>query len=245
MVSDELHMALRLLHGLLASAPPRRLKIAYRPPLVLFTDGACEPVGPGEGGFHHDTRFQVSRVSARCADRQAGAGLAGSIGGVLLDAAGGSCQFFSASVCPWLMREFSTKAANPIAAVELLAVLASLLLWSEELRSRAVLGFVDNESAKHALVKGMSASQDSGAICGEVCAIEISQASLIYWERVPSKSNIADEPSRGTRPFALPGFTLPSQNFLSELTHRGRAAPAASRLIRGLRDIRLVQPESP
>ena len=143
------------------------------------------------------------------------------------------------------MHEFSTKAANPIAAVELLAVLASFVLWSGELRGRAVLGFVDNESAKHALVKGMSASPDSGAICGEVCALEISQASLMYWERVPSKSNIADEPSRGIRPFALPGLTCPSQNFLSELTHRGRAAPAASRFVRGLRDIRLDQPDTP
>ena len=170
----------------------------------------------------------------------------GSVGGVLLDAAGGSYQFFAATLGPEAMDALSSKAANPIAAVELLACLIALALWADEVRHRAVIGFVDNEAAKCALVKGGSAAQDVAAICGDVCAAEIALAAVLYWERVPSSSNIADAPSRGARPVALPGLTSPRQRTL-ELTSagvRGHEVGAAHLFMRGLRNVR-VRPESP
>ena len=71
----------------------------------------------------------VGPVSAQTG-RQAGAELVGSIGGVLLDAAGGVYQFFAAQVAEDTMRALSSKAANPIAAVELMAALVAVLLWA-------------------------------------------------------------------------------------------------------------------
>ena len=162
----------------------------------------------------------------------------GSVGGVLLDAAGGSYQFFAATLGPAAMGALSSKAANPIAAVELLACLVALSLWADAVRGRAVIGFVDNESAKCALVKGASAAQDVATICGDVCAAEIALAAVFYWERVPSRSNIADAPSRGVRPVALPGFTSPSQRTL-ELDSKGGLCDASCHLLRGIRDIRV------
>ena len=172
--------------------------------------------------------------------------MVGSVGGVLLDAAGGSYQFFAATLGPEAMGALSSKAANPIAAVELLACLIALALWANEVRDRAVIGFVDNESAKCALVKGGSAAQDVATICGDVCAAEIALAAVLYWERVPSSSNISDAPSRGARPVALPGLPSPRQRTI-ELTSfgdRGSGVAASHLYVRGMRNVR-VRPDSP
>ena len=177
----------------------------------------------------------MNGVSAH-AGRQAGAVLVGTVGGVLLDPADGTYLYFSGTLSLAAMRQMSSKAANPIAAVEALAVLLAVLFWSERMRSRTVLAFVDNEPAKAALVKGSSAAGDLATICGDVCAAEIKHHMLCFWERVPSASNVADPPSRGLAPPALGGLSPPSRSFASELTFRTFRAYRCSHLLKGVRD---------
>ena len=86
---------------------------------------------------------------------------------------------------------------NPICAVELLAVLCAMRLWRGRLSHRASLCFVDNDPAKHALVRGGSAVFDVASIVQATCELEIAGRMLSYIERVPSSSNPADAPSRG------------------------------------------------
>ena len=65
----------------------------------------------------------------------------------------------------------------------------------------AMAMLVDNDAAKHALVRGTSSiAAATTTICEVVCADEIEQRSLSHWERAPGSINMADPPSRGHRP---------------------------------------------
>ena len=56
--------------------------------------------------------------------------------------------------------------------------------------------FVDNDSARHALIKGGSPSQASAQLVGLFWTAEAHLRSYVWVERVASSSNIADGPSR-------------------------------------------------
>ena len=113
---------------------------------------------------------------------------------------------------------------------------------------RALLGFIDNDGAKHVLAKGGSSSLEASAVCDGVSAREIAGAVLTYWERVPTASNIADAPSRGVEPARLPGWPSPSRVLVAEGARSWQMTDVASgneqsqwvssvsRLFRGLRD---------
>ena len=161
-----------------------------------------------------------------------------------MDPADGTYAFFAARLSPAVMAQLVSKAANPIAAVEALAVLLAFFVWDRRLRARTVLGFVDNEAAKQALVKGSSAAEDVAAIVGDICAAEIKDQSLCFWERVPSASNVADPPSRGVCPPALAGLS-PPRRASAELDFDVSRAKHSCRLLGGLRDIVPLRPDSP
>ena len=80
---------------------------------------------------------------------------------------------------------------------------------SDLLMHRAVLAFVDNDPARHAIVRGGSPVADIASVVDEMCGLEVSRRILLYFERVPSQSNIADPPSRGERPGRLARFDPP------------------------------------
>ena len=84
-----------------------------------------------------------------------------------------------------------------IAQAELLP--AALVKWSDAARfqDRRVLFFIDNDGARHSLIRGWSSSHASNQIIEFFNKVEISFQSLSWFSRVPSKSNPADEPSRG------------------------------------------------
>ena len=76
----------------------------------------------------------------------------------------------------------------------------ALLVWHGLLAGRTVITFVDNEATKCCLIKGYSPQVDMMSICSLCTGAEIRQQSILYFERVPSPSNIGDGPSR----FRLP-----------------------------------------
>ena len=162
-----IHWRDNLLHG-----HAREVKlIKAEKPIVLLTDGCCE----GEG----------SEVEA-------------GLGAVLVDPVNDLAECFGC----WLSKPYVDLMRRMIGGdqivcqAELIPAWASRVLWAPVLKGRRVLHFVDNDAARHGLVRGYSPSVASAAILGEVWAMGLENGSLSYFDRVASKSNLADGPSR-------------------------------------------------
>ena len=219
-LSDDCSQALALLARAVRDGPPRRVLVAHSEPLLLFSDGACEPAGRQAGS------------TADAVD--------GTIGGVLLDRVSGRYLFFGGRLAPAAMAQLGAAAANPIAAVELIAIWVALLLWGDRCAHRPVLAFIDNDPARHALVRGGSPVPAIASVVDAVCDLEIRLRALAFFERVPSQSNIADPPSRGVRPDRLDGFEPPEA---CDCTRVGDRVAQSCQLLMGLRDtLRDVRP---
>ena len=80
--------------------------------------------------------------------------------------------------------------------LELLAAPFALTTWEPRITNRSILLFIDNDSAAASLVKGYSPQHDGASIVGEFWLLAASLRSHVYIDRVESKSNIADGPSR-------------------------------------------------
>ena len=68
---------------------------------------------------------------------------------------------------------------------------------ARELAARRVIWWVDNESARYALIKGQSLSHTMNSLVREFFDADSLHSSHGWVERVPSYSNVADDPSRG------------------------------------------------
>ena len=181
--TEELKQALRNLRSYLVTAPPRAVRLAHASAPLLFTDGSFEPNAAGAPE--------------------------GLTGGVLLDPRDGAYFFFSLAVPGPLLAQWLRVSGNPIAQIEAFAVLIALGLWSERLAARSTLAFVDNEAVRASLVAGGSSAAQVAAVVSAAIDLEIASGALLWFERVPSESNLADPPSRGDRPPALKGWAEP------------------------------------
>ena len=136
--------------------------------MIIFTDGACEE---GEEGT--------------------------SIGGVLFDV-GGIVECFGARMSQrvidsWKTREDQTQV---IGQAEVFPVLVSRLTWHKRIAGRRAIYFVDNESARLALIKMYSPVLPTLDILMQITAWDFKEQSHPWYSRVPTYSNIADDPSR-------------------------------------------------
>eukprot|EP00971_Amphidinium_carterae_P232984 4624021-Amphidinium_carterae.1 len=84
-----------------------------------------------------------------------------------------------------------------IGQVELFGAVLGLLAFREELANADVLHFVDNDSATSALIKGYSGKLDSARLVGMYWMLAALYRINVFIDRVESKSNPADAPSRG------------------------------------------------
>jgi hypothetical protein len=171
-VSGGLLAALVWLRDVLLPAPPRNVPLRdLGPPVLIFTDGACEPQLP-------------------LSDRA-------SCGAVLWDLQDGIKQFFGTKVPARLVaRWVADGKAQVIAQAELLPVLLARFTWLPRLRGRRLIVYVDNESAKAALIKASSRLPASMELIKLVASMECACQSWTWYARVPSYSNPADGPSR-------------------------------------------------
>ena len=80
--------------------------------------------------------------------------------------------------------------------LEILAGPLALQTWSPNLRGRQIIHFVDNDAAASSLVKGYSPKADSCALAGSYWILAAKHEIESYIDRVESKSNLADGPSR-------------------------------------------------
>ena len=159
--------ALTLMKEFLHFSPAREIKLICDTPLLAYTDASDVP--------YRDPRHVV--------------------GAVIFDPQDKSLEYSSWAVPQevihkWLPRE------NHMGQLELLAAPFALATWPSRFKDRAVLMFIDNNSAAANLVKGYSPQSDSAKIVGEFWLAAACLKTSLYIERVESKSNIADGPSR-------------------------------------------------
>ena len=80
---------------------------------------------------------------------------------------------------------------------EFFAVLVALVLWGKLLSSRQVVFYVDNDGVRDVLISCNTADPVGSVLLTSVLELEGALAISSWFTRVPSKSNIADSPSRG------------------------------------------------
>ena len=79
---------------------------------------------------------------------------------------------------------------------EILPVILAQELWGEFLRDRRAILFVDNDAARHAIIRGGSPSAPSAILVSLFWDNETRLGTYSWVERVPTHSNPADGPSR-------------------------------------------------
>ena len=153
------------------TAAPRVVESAASlPPVIVFTDGACEESGTTIGGM-----LYVPGQAPRC---------------------------FGAKLSEATTHTWKTKLeqSQVIGQAEIFPLLVARLTWSEFLRGRRVIYFIDNESARIGLVRAYSPVLPSLSIILSCLRWDYDNCSQGWYARVPSFSNISDGPSRMSRP---------------------------------------------
>eukprot|EP00973_Karenia_brevis_P008598 1163890-Karenia_brevis.AAC.1 len=83
-----------------------------------------------------------------------------------------------------------------IGQAELWPVLISKSTWANRLRGRRVLYFIDNDSARFALVNQYSPAMKSASILWQIATVDAKLNAWHWYARVASEGNPADAPSR-------------------------------------------------
>ena len=140
-----------------------------------------------------------------------------------------------------VMRRFYAR-EQYIGQLELLAAVG-VYYSVPELRGRRVVHWIDNTSAIAALIKGYSRSPDSARILHAFAAFSLGLEASSWFEYVPSRANIADQPSRNDyellgelgsaeMPFIIPPFAAwdePAEAWMARAVTRAAAEGAAAR----------------
>ena len=149
---------------------PRVLRVrdSEKPTLVL-TDGACE--------FLEDGSYEAT------------------VGGILYSPNGHS-ECFGGKVDGGLVSDWRSHKDHVIGLVELYAVVLARSHWSSAIGGRKVIFFLDNIAAMRVLIKGSSRDFSWRKLLLLFENFESECASRCWFARVPSKSNVADGPSR-------------------------------------------------
>ena len=80
---------------------------------------------------------------------------------------------------------------------ELLALVLAFAIWKDHLAAVPLICFVDNNSARDVAISGAGRNATAKALVGFLLKLEMVVCACPWYSRVPTPSNIADEPSRG------------------------------------------------
>lgn len=117
----------------------------------------------------------------------------GSVGGVLFVRMGG---VFRAEVPDHVMSRLCKSSANPIYELEVLPAVLAASLWGSRLRGSQCVFYLDNDAARAAFIKGHASTLESSIFMDQFVDLELNLQLKCWFSRVPSYSNIADDPSR-------------------------------------------------
>ena len=152
---------------LLRSSGPRTVSLwSEQPPIVVYTDGACEADSITMGAVLVDLSSGTREFFG--------------------------CSVPEELVLKW-RRSGRTQL---IFFTEILPVLVAKKTWCEVLKNRRVFFYIDNEAAKAALIRGFSPLLDASDMLFEIFKQDVLLRCLPWYSRVPSKSNCADAASR-------------------------------------------------
>ena len=171
-MSDSLVSSLILFKRFLLARKPRTVTAAMPQTWIVFTDASFE----------------------QASDSTDVAGF----GGVLVSPHGRPVNFFS-----FQLQGDNLKYLNPagkktaIFQCEFFAVLVASKAWGERLSSRQVVFYVDNDGVRDVLISCNTADPVGSVLLTNVLELEGALAISSWFTRVPSKSNIAENPSRG------------------------------------------------
>jgi len=161
---------------------PREIRLAnLRKPLIVFTDGSCDP-----------------DPAARC-------GLRAGYGAILFDPENNQYEYLKNYIGDDLLWELSYKGEKKqiVGQAEILPVLFARKLWEPVMKNRSVLYFIDNDAARYSLIKGASDEPTSMTMLSSFWDEDADSPSCPWFARVPSCGNPADDPSRGVDPLDL------------------------------------------
>ncbi|CAE7801527.1 SLC24A2 [Symbiodinium sp. CCMP2592] len=170
-LTDTQSNALAVLRArLLASRPRAIVTSPASNPVLIFTDGACDPC---EGGFSTG------------------------VGGVLFVPGEGVARAFGCRVPSKLVKEWAEGRKHIIGQVELYAVVLARILWSSYIDGERCIFFVDHSGVLSACINSNSIDASWRSLLLHLEAADEARPCLPWFHRVPSQSNIADPPSRG------------------------------------------------
>ena len=146
---------------------PRVCHAATCPPVVIYTDGAFED---GVGTW----------------------------GALVVDGQAGARWLFGGRVPQTLIQQWHGSAgAQVICEVEAYAVIMTLVGLRGFLERRSALVFIDNDPCRQGFIKRYSPSMPMMSLISLASLLEAALSTSLWYERVPSKSNPSDLPSRG------------------------------------------------
>ena len=165
--------ALKLLKYRMTSGKPKKLTAKPQTmPWILFTDGALE---------YND-----------CDEPEA------SVGAVLI-CPGGAVWYFGCKVPTNTLNSWKIDGReHVIGLVELYACILALRHWKNLIKSERIILFVDNYGAQDCLVKGTASVKVWRELLLVLEEMDDELFQNLWVTRVPSQSNPADFPSRGT-----------------------------------------------
>ena len=150
---------------------PRRLHLNSGQAWFLFTDACYEP----------------GSSTWRCG-----------LGGVLINPYGVPVSFFSLCLKEEQMQLLGSRAKRTIIfAAELLALVLAFAIWKKRLMAVPLICFVDNNSATDVAISASGRNTVACILIDLLLKLEMSVCASLWYSRVPTPSNIADEPSRG------------------------------------------------
>lgn len=135
---------------------------------IVFTDGACEGSDVKAGG----------------------------VGGVLVDPCGRILRHFSEHVPVAYMAKLLSDSENPIYELELLPIYLAMVLWRKFFSGMQTVFYLDNDAARASLCRAQGSTDNAVLTMENIIIIEDSECLKTWYARVPTHSNIADDPSR-------------------------------------------------
>ncbi len=174
-LGDELKFHLRWLRDRVLLAPPRLITVEKRSTFHVFLDGACTEYQPDE---------------AWCGT---------SIGGVMFDEQGRGVGSFGEVLPQEIVAVWKQGDKEQlIFEAELLPYVVALHLWAAELKGASCFIYIDNEAAKSSWINGTADLLHARRMIHVGVSKEAELEVSPYFCRVPTHSNLADDPSRGS-----------------------------------------------
>lgn len=119
-------------------------------------------------------------------------------GGILIDDQGAHRIVHHGTVPPRMVEAWKNSSGEQIICqIEMYAALVMRFHYRDLLLNRPCMFFIDNEATRIALLKGSSPSISLFRMTHAISVLDSAKPCGIWYERVPSFSNIGDLPSRG------------------------------------------------